>query len=154
MRCSQTGSLRRRPMHRSSFASHCQSRCNWLPRASQWSRWSLKSRVWKKRERDGKGLERVQAKLELLSKLLLACTIQFSWPLLTDSPQFFFTRHFCRSLCSQQVHFSQLPWNFANSCQIFIFRLCQVSHTTADDLKLLATNKTLQALQTRKRTYF
>ena len=34
-----------------------------------------------------KGMERVQVKL--LSKLLLGCTIQFSWPLLTDSPQFF-----------------------------------------------------------------
>lgn len=34
-----------------------------------------------------KGMERVQVKL--LSKLFLGCTIQFSWPLLTDSPQFF-----------------------------------------------------------------
>ena len=96
-----------------------------------------------------KGMERVQV------KLLLACTIQYSWPLLTDSPQFFFHQAFLPPFVLTASTLFSAPLKFSNKLSNFHFlAFCQVSHTTADDLKLLATNKTLQALQTRKRRSF
>lgn len=70
--------------------------------------------------------ERVQVKL--LSKLLLACTIQFSWRLLTDSPQFFSTDCLPLFVLTASTLFSA-PLKFHNKLSNFRFpALSGVTH--------------------------
>ena len=73
-----------------------------------------------------KGMERVQVKL--LSELLLACTIQFSWPLLTDSLQVFSPGFLPLFVLTASTLFSA-PLKFHNKLSNFHFpALSGVTH--------------------------